>query len=197
MPKRHPLTLARLLCLLFVALVLHANAAGNSEQLVDDQEVHVVRSGGKFTVDLVAHAPVNQELAWAVLTDFEHMASFLGNLTSSQVLERKQDYLKVRQTGRARYGVFSSEFNTEREIFLTPMREVRAHGTGGNIKSMESLMRLEPQAEGVQIKYHAEVEPDFWMPPLVGPAFVRHETAEQFSSMIREMLRRNEAAHSR
>jgi hypothetical protein len=51
-------------------------------------------------------------------------------------------------------------------------------------------MQLEPEAGGTRLQYHAEVQPEFWMPPLIGPAIVRHETAEQFSAIIDEMIRR-------
>ncbi|MEY5100657.1 MAG: hypothetical protein RJA36_3376 [Pseudomonadota bacterium] len=180
----------RLLGSLLLALALPAAAADKAEAYVEEHDVQVVRAESHFTVDMEVRAPVDLATAWAVLTDFEHMASFVGNLSSSQVVERRDNYLRIRQTGKARFGIFSSEFSTEREIFLTPMREIRAHGTGGNVKRMESLMRLEPEEGGVRLRYHAEVEPDFWLPPLLGPSLVRHETAEQFSAMIREMLRR-------
>ena len=34
------------------------------------------------------------------------------------------------------------------------------------------------------------MEPETALPPLVGPAMVQHETAAQFSAMVREMVRR-------
>lgn len=51
-------------------------------------------------------------------------------------------------------------------------------------------MQLEAEPGGTRLHYHAEVVPGFWFPPMIGPALVRHETAEQFSAIIREMMRR-------
>lgn len=158
--------------------------------LLSDQDVHVERADGGFVVDVVMHAPVRPAQAWAVLTDFEHMASFVPNLNSSRVLERGDGVLKVLQQGVARYGVFSANFESLREIRLTPFSEIRAHGLGGNIQRMESLMRLDPEGSGTRLSYHAEAQPGFWFPPMIGPALVRNETAEQFSAMLDEMLRR-------
>ena len=42
-------------------------------------------------------------LAWAVLTDFEHMGSIVPNLTSSQVMERRDTTLSVKQKGVVRH----------------------------------------------------------------------------------------------
>lgn len=160
--------------------------------LVPDQDVHVERSDGGFVVDVVMHTPAPLTLAWAVLTDFEHMASFVPNLKSSRVIERAEGGMKVHQQGVARYGLFSASFESLREIRLTPFSEIRAHGLGGNIQRMESLMRLEPEGSGTRLIYHAEAQPGFWFPPMIGPALIRHETAEQFSAMLDEMQRRRE-----
>ncbi|MCK9985892.1 MAG: hypothetical protein AzoDbin1_02364 [Azoarcus sp.] len=157
---------------------------------VADKDVRVERNAGGFTVDMLAHAPVSPALAWEVLTDFDHMASFVPNLRTSRVTERGDSFVRVHQTGTARYGVFWTNFESVREIRFSPPKEIRAQGVGGNVKRMESLMRLEAEAGGTLLRYHAEVQPDFWLPPLLGPSFVRHETAEQFSAIIREMVRR-------
>src|SRR5437868_3453940 len=89
-----------------VALFCPVQAALSAEgqPLVPDADVKVQRSGGSFTVDTIMFTPVPPALAWAVLTDFEHMGGFVPNLTSSQVLERSDALLKVAQKGVARFG---------------------------------------------------------------------------------------------
>jgi len=188
-----PLPVKQLLSVALALLLLaHQSLAGESEAAARRDDIRVERTGETFTVDVVMHAPVLQPLAWAVLIDFERMAEFIPNLTQSQVLARGEGTLRVRQRGVARYGPFSSEFDSTRDIQLTPQREIRAHGVGGNIKRLDSVMRLQAEADGTRLEYHAEVLPDFWLPPLFGPSFVQHETAEQFSAMINEMLRRRQ-----
>ncbi|SFB70025.1 Polyketide cyclase / dehydrase and lipid transport [Polaromonas sp. OV174] len=169
---------------------LHWAMAADAPQLVPDSAVQVQRSGSSFTVDMSMVAPVPPAQAWAVLTDFEHMGSFVPNLSSSQVLERSDTLLKVAQKGVARYGFFSANFESIREINLNPQLEIRAHNVGGNLKRMDSVMQLQAEGTGTRLHYHAEVVPGFWFPPLIGPALVRHETAEQFSAMLQEMARR-------
>ena len=164
--------------------------AADGQPLVSDSDVRVQRSGGSFTVDLTMYAPVPPAQAWAVLTDFDHMSSFVPNLSSSQVVERSDALLKVAQKGVARLGFFSAKYESIREISLSQPHEIRAHGVGGNVQRMESLMQLQAEGTGTRLNYHAEVLPGFWFPPLIGPALVRHQTAEQFSAMLQEMMRR-------
>lgn len=167
-----------------------AALAADGSLTVPDNDVQVQRAGTSFTVDVNFYTPVPPAQAWAVLTDFEHMGSFVPNLTSSQVLERGDARLKVAQKGVARYGFFSANFESVREISLSPQREIRAHNIGGNVKSLDSVMQLQAEGSGTRLHYHAEVTPGFWFPPLIGPSLVRHETAEQFSAMLQEMQRR-------
>lgn len=176
---------------LALLLIAHSALGVDATPVVPDGDVRVERgAAGSFTVDMLVHAPVSPALAWSVLTDFEHMADFVPNLKTSLVTERTETVVRVRQTGTAHYGVFWADFESVREIRLFPPHEIRAHGVGGNVKRMDSLMRVEPEPGGTRLHYHAEVQPDFWLPPLLGPAFVRHETAEQFSAIIQEMVRR-------
>jgi len=181
---------ARLVWLAVSLLPAHSIAAGDSLPAVPDDAVRVERAGPSFTVDVVMHAPVAPPLAWAVLTDFAHMADFVPNLARSEILESRDNLVKVGQKGTARYGFFSTDFESVREMRLTPIREIRAHGIGGNLKRLESVMQLEAEPGGTRLLYHAEVVPGFWFPPMIGPALVRHETAEQFSAVIQEMTRR-------
>ncbi len=165
-------------------------AAAAEPALVLPDNVQVQRTGDHFTVDLTVLVPVALPVAWAVLTDFAHMVDFVPNLTSSQVLEQGEKLIKVQQKGVARFGIFSSSFESIREIRLNAPHEIRAHNVGGTVQQMDSVMQLEAHGNETRLHYHAEVAPGMWFPPMVGPALVRHETAEQLSAVVREMLRR-------
>ena len=184
------LTLATLLFVAHAAQAEQAAQAVKSMPAVSDNDVRVMRSGDTFTVNVAVYTPVAPALAWAVLIDFDHMAGFLPNISSSQVTQRSDNLLKVAQKGVARFGFFSKNFESIREIELNPNVEIRSNNVGGNLKRMQSVMQLQPEGTGTRLTYRADVEPGFWFPPMIGPSLVRHETAEQISAMLKEMLRR-------
>jgi carbon monoxide dehydrogenase subunit G len=165
-------------------------AAAQERLLVSASDVRVERSGDHFTVDLSLYVPVPPALAWGVLTDFDRMAGFVPNLVSSDVMERHESVLKIRQKGVSRFGIFSTNFESIQETQLTEQREIRAHGISGDFKRMDSVMQLAPEGNGTRLTYHADVQPDFWFPPFIGPVMARRDVAEQFSAMLSEMLRR-------
>jgi len=96
------------MCLVTVPLALPSVRAADVQVWVQDNDVRIQRVGDRFLVELEFVAPVPLALAWAVLTDFARMRDFVPNLTSSEVLERNENLLRVVQKGVARYGPFSA-----------------------------------------------------------------------------------------
>jgi len=156
--------------------------------------VVVGQSGEAFIVDATIDVQVPVRTAWEVLTDFDHMTSILGNLTSSKVRSRDGNTWIVGQEGVARYGLLSFSFVSEREIRLEPMKRILVRSLSGTLKRMDSEAKIATVDQGVQIKYHAESVPDSVLARMFGAAFVRHEVEEQFLAMAREMLRRHTRA---
>ncbi len=80
-------TLSSLCCL----LALCAPAAFAADSAASQPEAHVTKKNGDTVeLDTQFSVPVSREIAWAVLTDFEHMTAFIPNLASSKVLEKKR-----------------------------------------------------------------------------------------------------------
>lgn len=163
---------------------------------VRNDDVSVTRTGEGFRIEVVMQTPVPLDVAWQVLTDFGQMARFVQNLERSEIVAQNGNHLRVAQQGTAYYGPFSMAFASVRDIELRPKREILARQLSGTARAMESAMRLDPLpngARGTRLAYRAEVVPEGVLPPLVGPAAIRGETAEQFSAILVEMLRRDAA----
>lgn len=158
-------------------------------------DVRVTRQGDAFRIEVDMQTAAPLPIAWSVLTDFERMASFVPNLERSQITERRGNRLRVEQQGKAWFGPFSISFGSTRDIELLPMREIRSHQRTGTARAMSSTMRLLPEATGTRLEYRAELTPDGgFMARMVGPAAIRHETAEQFSAILGEISRREALA---
>ncbi len=177
------LTLAVVCCL----LALGGGAAAAADPSVN---VAVRQDGEVFIIDATVDAPVPLDIAWGVLTDFDHMASIVGNLTSSKVSSRDGNTWIVNQEGVAKFGLLSFSFVSERQIRLEPMKRILAKNLSGTVKRMESEANIAAVEQGVQIRYRAETVPDSVLARMFGASFIRHEVREQFLAMSREMLKR-------
>jgi hypothetical protein len=190
-----PFVCARFVRCIVAALAMAGSAASALAAAEDAQtQIAVSRAGETFVVDARLFAPVPAREAWAVLVDFDRMASFVPNLVESRVASRSDNQLLVMQKGVARFGVLRYPFESVREVELTPFDTVRSHNVGGNVTKVDSVTRLEPADGGTVIRYHVELVPGFWFPGAVGEAFIRHEIREQFEAIVREMVRRQRAA---
>lgn len=174
-----------LLCL--ACLLLLQNAWAYADEAV---KVQVVQDGQAVVVDMHMHSIASVREAWSVLTDFAHMPSFVPNLKSSKVLETHGNLLKVQQQGSAKHGWLSFDFESLREIELIPYEQINSHSIGGSVSQMNGVTRLVADASGTDIQFHSRSIPGFWVPPVIGLEFVRHEVAEQFRAMLEEMERR-------
>ena len=155
--------------------------------------VQVQMRGETVVIDVDMPVPAVPAIAWAVMTDYEHMASFLSNLTSSKVVERRGETLHIAQSGRTKIAFMTFSFSAVREVELSPMKEIRSSLVSGDFKSYASTTRLVDVAQGVRIVHHGEYVPKAWLPPMVGVAVIESETRKQFEEFAAEMLRRHAA----
>ncbi len=72
------------------------------------------------------------------MTDYEHMASFMSNVKTSNVLRREGNVLEVAQSGATEVAFLTFSFAAVRSVELLPMREIRSHLLKGDFKSYES-----------------------------------------------------------
>ena len=180
-----------------LAMVLLMASIGQATRIPETAvTVNATQLGETITVDATLIVAVSLETAWEVLTDFDHMTSILGNLTSSEVLSRHGNLWLIRQKGVAKYGFLSFPFESEREVRLEPMKQILARNLSGTLKRMDSEAHLAFNEQAVQLRYHAEIVPDSLLGRFFGASFVHHEVEEQFQKMAAEMMRREALAQS-
>jgi len=180
---------------LFLALLLLPLAGRATDNGSSDVEVRVQVEGR--AVDVSAHFLVaaSPREVWEVLTDFENMGRFVSNVDSSEVLSRKDNVVQIRQRGRARFGPLSYRFDSLREMTLTPYTRIQSRQLRGELlDEMAGDTHIIPAGASTQVVYHARSVSRQDIPPIIGKAFIRSETEEQFMEMQAEILRRRSEA---
>ena len=155
-----------------------------------DIAVHVTKAGATISVDVDCPVRAPVAVVWAVLVDYDHMASFVSNLDTSIVRERDGNRLNVYQRGEARRGPLTFPFESVREVELVPYREIRSHLISGDLKSSEFTTRVVDEGNGVHIVNTGRYVPKVWVPPVIGPTLIEAETRKQFGEIRAEILRR-------
>ena len=159
-----------------------------------DITVRIQKDGARIIVDVNLPVAATASEAWNVMTDYDHMASFVSNLESSRIIDRRGDMLTIEQKGKASRGPLTFKFQNVREIVLTPPREIRSRLVSGDLEASEFTTRVIDHGASAEIVNHGEFIPKVWVPPIIGPAVIEAETRKQFQELRAEILRRK--AHS-
>jgi hypothetical protein len=154
------------------------------------RSIDVTYDGETYVLNAVMFAPVAQAIAWDVLTDFDHQAQWVPNVTESKVLKREGNTVTIAQRGVAKYGVVSFPYDTERKLDLKPQGAINSMQVKGSLRRVASTMLIEPDGKGTRMTYHLEMVPSLLASALLSKEFLEHEFAEQFGAIIAEMVRR-------
>jgi ribosome-associated toxin RatA of RatAB toxin-antitoxin module len=168
-----------------VLLLIAANAVNAQRVSVDAR-----RDGDAVLVEARARLEADERLAWEVLTGYDRYASFVPDLTSSQILARAGNTAIVEQKGVAGFFLFHFPLEVRLAVTEQPYEQVSARAIAGNFKEMTGLYRLAPEGGQLRFTYSGRLVPAFDLPPLVGTTAVRIAVEKQFVALVREILRR-------
>jgi carbon monoxide dehydrogenase subunit G len=161
------------------------------------QQVHIQSAdqGGVVTVRASAEMKVDPRAVWSVITDYDHLADFIPDISSSRVTHRDGKQLRVAQTGEFGLLFFRQHIEVTLAVEESPMTRVVARGIAGNLREMQGRYELKMLAPGtVQLLYEGRVLPDFAIPPIFGMLVMRQLLSNQFSALVKEIMRRDALA---
>ena len=177
--------IARLFLLLLVVAV-SAPAA--------DIVVRASRSGDVLQVEASAELEGSLENAWQVLTDYGRFAEFVPALQVSRVISRDHNTAVVEQKGEARLLFFSYPIDVRLAITEKPREQVVSRAVTGNFREMQSTYALEARQGRVFLRYSGRLEPDFYVPPLIGTYLLRTNVESMFRALVEEIERQQKPA---
>jgi carbon monoxide dehydrogenase subunit G len=174
------------------ALALALSAPCRAE--VADVSIRTARDGDFVTVSASAVMKVDQQVAWAVLSDYDHLASFIPDMKSSRVVSRDGDRLRVEQKGDMGFFFYKEPVDMLLEVHEEPPIRITARGIEGNIKGLQTRYELSPTGAGIRLEYTGRFVPDFSIPPLIGMPLMNRLIERRFRAMVNEIQRRDALA---
>ena len=181
--------------LLFVSALAMSPPSRAAAPDVNGIDVAIVRDHGVLVVDVEMLVAATPREVWSVLTDYDHMASFVSNVAASRIVGQEDDRLEVAQTSRLAFGPFELTFDNVREIQLVPFSEIRSRLVQGDMKASAFTTMLLPEGNGAtRVHNHGRFLTDRWIPPLIGIPVLESETRKQFAEFRAEIMRRKAPA---
>lgn len=159
-------------------------------------EVQIAQRGNIFVVSSEVALATSAELAWQVLSDYNRLAEFVPDLRVSRVISAPGEPLQVEQSGEAGFLIFRFSIDVVLDIEDEAPVRLGFRAIRGNMRTMRGEWRIEKSAPGIRLIYAAELEPSFWVPPVIGPAVLRRDISAQIEGVVREIERRQAIAAS-
>ena len=108
--------------------------------------------------------PKSVEQVWQVITDYEHLADFIPNLTKSTLLPNSEGRIRLEQVGAQCF--LKVKFCARVVLDMTEHFPSQLGFTmnEGDFKQFDGCWKLQPVAEGTQLSYEVSVTPPRAMP---------------------------------
>lgn len=172
-----------------IAICLPAQAA-------EIRRVDVDHTGARYHVEseTLVEAPI--ESVYAVLTDYEHFHRISSVFTESRVVEPIVNGAGVVYTRAQGCILFFCQTVVRVErLELDPLTDIVAIADPelSDVKYSRAHWQLDETERGTRIRYRHEMEPDFWVPPVIGPWLIKRsltangeEAVERIELLARE-----------
>jgi ribosome-associated toxin RatA of RatAB toxin-antitoxin module len=135
----------------------------------------------------VAAAPA---AVWRVLTDYDHLADFVPDLTSARVLSREGDKVIVEQLGAAHFLFFSHAIHLVTQVHEQAPDRIEVGLIEGDMRVYRCSWALSPApGAGTNIVYTATIAPGFYVPGMIGERLVRDDIARMMAAVLARTAR--------
>lgn len=150
----------------------------------------------RLSADVYLDAPLPQ--VYRVLTDYNHLTRISRVIRRSRLLERPDAHTAlVYMESRACVLFFCHTIKEIQKVTESPPGTLTAAAIPelSNVKHDESDWHLQAEGRGTRMQWTLTIEPEFWIPPLIGPALVKSQLRAEgeFSARGIEKLARERA----
>ena len=137
-------------------------------------------------------------VVWRILTDYNHLADYLPNLTSTRVVSRNGDRVIVEQLGTARFLFFSQAIRLVVQVQERSPDRIDISLIDGDMKVYRATWELRPLAgaTGTRVVYNATIVPKFGVPGIVGTNVVRKDIARMMAAVLLRLDRQEPQTQS-
>lgn len=151
------------------------------------RSIEVEREDDRYSLTSTVYFEASPDDLYRVLTDYDLFEQFSSAYVETRNMEQDEQ-------GRPRFYarmqgcvlLFCRSFVREGYLLLTPKTEIVAIGEPGNsdFNYSRERWRLQREGEGTFMIYDFEMEPGFWVPPVIGPFVIKRSLRADGSDAI-------------
>lgn len=140
------------------------------------RDITVDLRNDRYRLTSETYLDVSRESLYAILSDFEQFEKFTSAIVESRNTgpdERGRPGFYARMQGCVL--LFCKSFIRTGYVLLSPIAEIVAisNPDESDFKFSRERWQLLPEGEGTLMIYEFEIEPAFWVPPVIGPFYIQ------------------------
>lgn len=139
--------------------------------------LETTHDNGRYTVSFEVVLDAPRDKVWQIMTDYERLPRVSKIITESRVLKQESaNRHRVGVTLEACVMIFCKTVKRVVDIEARPQSEIVVTDDPAHSNFRYAVERWRVAAEGARtrLKYNAEVVPNFFIPPLIGPPVVKY-----------------------
>lgn len=150
---------------------------------------HVSHKEGvyKASIEMQIKAPVDK--VYALLTDFNYLSRLSDNITDSELVEEDPPEYTVHVETHNCVLFFCKDLKQTQEVleFDNGYISVEDIKDKSDFVFANTLWHIRAFEEGTRVNFRTEMEPDFWLPPILGPWLFKNKMIEETQIMIERL----------
>ena len=190
-PLRHPWAGVRSARGIVTRAAVLLALAGSTAATGMGPEVTVESHAGAFDVrgSFKTHAPLS--VAWDVLTDYGHIASFVSSMHESRIEQRNDDTLRVHQVASISVLLFHRNATVTLAVIETPPHRIEfVDVLGQDFRSYAGSWSLQPDSGATKVSYVLEAAPRTGPSGWLSRGVMSRTTSDLLAQVRREIERR-------
>lgn len=153
--------------------------------------IQLEREGDQVRVHAQADIEVGRAIIWRTVSDYDHLAQIIPNMSSSREIYRDGSTVLVEQRGTLGIGPIRRSFAATFSVTEHFDESISMSALAGDFSRFDATYEIVPLATGrSRIVYDATIVPDHVAPQLITDAVLRLVIGEQFDALVHEIMRR-------
>jgi len=150
---------------------------------------HVSHNDNVFSASIEMQIDAPADKVYALLTDYKHLPRLNDNIINSDLIEATPpEYIVQIQTHNCVL-FFCKDLQQTQKVNEFDAGYISVEDIKGqsDFKSANSYWHIYTHGEGTRVTFSSEMEPDFWLPPLLGAWLFKKRFIKETQKMIQRM----------
>jgi hypothetical protein len=148
----------------------------------DVDQINVSYTDGEYRVTVDTLLNASPDVVFDILTDYDSWPHLSSLIVESQVEESTGPANhRVRTRSRGCVLAFCKTIDQVQHVSTSGGWHIEAEVLPyqGDLRSGWARTELIPEGGATRFRYEMSLVPDFWIPPIIGPAIIRHKLREE------------------